>query len=65
MMARNTFMVGQRLHLVGGHGFHIVEVGVVNARPRAVFRRSLVEGLAGGPLAEGFHALDDDIGLGQ
>ena len=65
MVPRQTLMKCQCLEICGWHRVHIVEVGVIDARARTIWRRALIEGLASGLLAISLNPLNDQIRLGQ
>src|SRR5690606_25372559 len=65
VVAGQALVVGDHFQLGPGHGVHVREVGVVDARARAVGGGGVVV-LGGAVLfAEGFHPANDEVGLGQ
>src|SRR5210317_221368 len=57
MMTRHTLVECERLQISFRHGAHVIKIGVVNARSRAIHRRPLVKGFAGTLLTKCLHPL--------
>lgn len=65
MVAGNRLVVRERAHREARDLAGIAQVGVEDARPRAIEGRALVVGARRAPLLECGHALHDDGGAGQ